>query len=147
VMSGDLSEGLTAETLFGQSISFSLEGGASITDPAGRTGNITAVDIEAQNGVVHVIDKVILPDLTTNVSERMKPAMEFYPNPATGYITVRSENTGSLLHITNISGKQVFIEKLVQPVQRIDLTGINPGIYFLSVENSNSRVTEKLIVR
>jgi len=97
--------------------------------------------------VVHVIDKVILPDLTTNVSERMKPAMEFYPNPATGYITVRSENTGSLLHITDISGKQVFIEKLVQPVQRIDLTGINPGIYFLSVENSNSRVTDKLIVR
>ncbi|MGM0620821.1 MAG: fasciclin domain-containing protein, partial [Bacteroidota bacterium] len=63
VMSADLSEGLAAETLLGQELTFSLEGGATLTDPNGRVSNITAVDIEAQNGVVHVIDTVILPDL------------------------------------------------------------------------------------
>ena len=32
-----------------------------ITDQRGRTANITATDVAASNGVVHVIDKVILP--------------------------------------------------------------------------------------
>ena len=32
-----------------------------ITDRRGRTANITSTDIQATNGVIHVIDKVILP--------------------------------------------------------------------------------------
>ena len=35
--------------------------GLVITDGRNRTSNITATDIQAKNGVVHVIDKVILP--------------------------------------------------------------------------------------
>ena len=42
---------------------FSLESGAKIMDPNGRISNIAGVDLEAQNGVVHIIDTVILPDL------------------------------------------------------------------------------------
>jgi hypothetical protein len=61
VMAGNLTEGMTGETLLGENITFSLAGGPKITDPNGRVSNITGVDNEAQNGVVHVIDKVILP--------------------------------------------------------------------------------------
>jgi len=56
VMSGDLSEGLTATTLNGADITISLEGGPSVNG-----ANIIAADIEASNGVIHVIDAVILP--------------------------------------------------------------------------------------
>uniref|UniRef100_UPI001430AE41 fasciclin domain-containing protein n=1 Tax=Maribellus sediminis TaxID=2696285 RepID=UPI001430AE41 len=63
VMSTDLSDGMMAPTVLGEEITFHLDGGASISDPNGRMSNITAVDVEAQNGVVHVIDTVILPDL------------------------------------------------------------------------------------
>ena len=33
----------------------------AITDQRDRTANITATDVLASNGVIHVIDKVILP--------------------------------------------------------------------------------------
>jgi uncharacterized surface protein with fasciclin (FAS1) repeats len=33
----------------------------AITDRRGRQANITATDILASNGAIHVIDKVILP--------------------------------------------------------------------------------------
>jgi len=36
---------------------------ATITDPNGRISNIIVVNVQASNGVVHVIDKVLLPQL------------------------------------------------------------------------------------
>jgi uncharacterized surface protein with fasciclin (FAS1) repeats len=40
---------------------FLFQSGGLLTDANGRTSNIVAVDIEASNGVIHVIDRVILP--------------------------------------------------------------------------------------
>jgi uncharacterized surface protein with fasciclin (FAS1) repeats len=40
---------------------FTVSSAFVITDQRGRTANITATDVAASNGVVHVIDKVILP--------------------------------------------------------------------------------------
>jgi len=51
--------GTPITTLEGET--FSVDAGLAITDQRGRKANITATDIAASNGVVHVIDKVILP--------------------------------------------------------------------------------------
>jgi uncharacterized surface protein with fasciclin (FAS1) repeats len=57
VMAADLSDGLEAATLQGGSVAFKLsDGGAMVND-----ANIVATDIETTNGVIHVIDSVILP--------------------------------------------------------------------------------------
>jgi transforming growth factor-beta-induced protein len=148
VMSTDLSEGLKAQTLLGEELTFSLEGGPKTIDPNGRVSNITAFDIEAQNGVVHVIDTVILMDLTpTSVTSLEEISFDFYPNPATGFITVRTDEIGSTLRIIDISGKQMRVEKVVNTNQRIDLNGVNAGVYFISIESEAKRITQKLIVR
>lgn len=57
VMSGDLSDGMMAETVNGQSVTITL-GDAVMVDGA----TVVTADIEASNGVIHVIDSVILPD-------------------------------------------------------------------------------------
>lgn len=41
--------------------SFAVDASLAITDQRGRNANIVATDILASNGVIHVIDKVILP--------------------------------------------------------------------------------------
>ena len=52
----------TAPTLNGN-VGVRVEnGGVILTDALGFDANVTAVDLEAQNGVVHVIDKVLLPE-------------------------------------------------------------------------------------
>jgi uncharacterized surface protein with fasciclin (FAS1) repeats len=56
VMSGDLSNGMTAATVQGGEVTIMTEGGVKVND-----ANVTTADIEASNGVIHVIDKVIMP--------------------------------------------------------------------------------------
>jgi uncharacterized surface protein with fasciclin (FAS1) repeats len=56
VLSTDLSNNLTTSTLNGQDIIVRLEGGVFIND-----AEVTIADISADNGVVHVIDAVLLP--------------------------------------------------------------------------------------
>jgi transforming growth factor-beta-induced protein len=65
VLAADIREGAQATTVQGETFTLSLLGGASITDARGRKANIVATNVQASNGVIHVIDKVILPKATT----------------------------------------------------------------------------------
>lgn len=56
VMSTDLTNGLEAATLNGEKVKFDLS-----ASPMVNQSKITAVDLEATNGVIHVVDKVLVP--------------------------------------------------------------------------------------
>ncbi|WP_170416662.1 fasciclin domain-containing protein [Ruegeria atlantica] len=57
VMSGDLSDDMIAATVQGGDIKIDLDNGVMVND-----ANVVQADIETSNGVIHVIDKVILPE-------------------------------------------------------------------------------------
>ena len=57
-----LSDAMTVTTLGGD-ITADITGGAKLTDANGRISNIIAVNVQASNGVIHAISKVILPNL------------------------------------------------------------------------------------
>jgi transforming growth factor-beta-induced protein len=61
VRAADLSDGLTATTFQGEDITISLANGPQIIDATGMPANIIVTDVQTGNGVVHAIDKVILP--------------------------------------------------------------------------------------
>ncbi len=57
VMSSDLSNEMMADTVEGSPVTIMTEGGVTVNG-----ANVTTADIEASNGVIHVIDAVIMPD-------------------------------------------------------------------------------------
>ncbi len=57
VMSGDLSNNMTATTAQGGDLTIMTEGGVTVNG-----ANVVSADIEASNGVIHVIDAVIIPE-------------------------------------------------------------------------------------
>lgn len=61
VLAGSLTDEQTATTFQGQDITIDLTTGAQIKEGAGGPSNIIATDIQSYNGVVHVIDTVLLP--------------------------------------------------------------------------------------
>ncbi len=56
VMSGDLSDGMSAATVNGADITIGVGDAVTVND-----ATVIAADIEASNGVIHVIDSVLLP--------------------------------------------------------------------------------------
>ncbi|WP_127139741.1 fasciclin domain-containing protein [Flagellimonas marinaquae] len=61
VLSSDLSDGQTITTLQGSTVEVSTQGGVFIQDATDVPAQVTTPDIEVSNGVVHIIDKVLLP--------------------------------------------------------------------------------------
>ena len=56
VMSTDLSDDMTAATVQGGEITIDLDNGVMV-----NTATVTTADIETSNGVIHVIDTVLIP--------------------------------------------------------------------------------------
>ena len=57
VMSGDLTDDMSAATVQGSAVMIDLDNGVMVEEAM-----VVAADIETSNGVIHVIDKVILPE-------------------------------------------------------------------------------------
>ena len=61
VASTDIVNNMTVTTFQGGTFKITTTGGAKITDANNRVANITATDVQCSNGIIHVLDKVILP--------------------------------------------------------------------------------------
>ncbi len=63
-LSGDLNPTNSFTTLAGQQLSVTRNGNiVTVTDATGATANVVAADVSISNGVVHVIDKVLIPEI------------------------------------------------------------------------------------
>lgn len=79
VMSTDLTDGMTPSTVNGETIKVDLSSGVKIND-----AKVTTADLEATNGVIHVIDKVLVPaNFKLQVPEAEKPEAEKPTTPGT----------------------------------------------------------------
>ena len=56
VMSADLSDGMTPPTVNGKLVTIHTVGGVKVNE-----ATVSTADIDADNGVIHVIDAVLLP--------------------------------------------------------------------------------------
>jgi len=61
VSSSELTAGQSITTLQGENLTVSLTDGVTFTDAAGEIATVTTADVETENGVVHIIDKVLIP--------------------------------------------------------------------------------------
>ena len=60
----DLSDGQELTTVQGETLTVNIgDDGVTITDVNGNVSTVTLADVDASNGVVHVIDAVVLPTL------------------------------------------------------------------------------------
>jgi uncharacterized surface protein with fasciclin (FAS1) repeats/predicted lipoprotein with Yx(FWY)xxD motif len=141
-MSADLSNGQKIVTVQGKEVTVTInEDGVFINN-----AKVTVVDLEAENGVVHVIDAVLVPT-TTNVSSLDEVTFDVYPNPATDYIRINSNIGVESLIIRDIAGRVVTQKNNLSSSERIELNGFKSGMYLVTMKNGNSVSTKKLIVR
>jgi transforming growth factor-beta-induced protein len=151
--SGDLSDGMEIETLNGKKVTITIgEMGVKINDVA----MVIAADILADNGVVHVIDAVLIPE-TTNIGSNLLERgskLKVYPNPASSQINLSFslKKAGRVsMEIFNGSGQRVDYTSLGTLQEGVHgfnkpISNLGNGLYMVVITTETERVVSKLKV-
>ena len=123
-------------TLNGQSVIVNLMSGVMI-----NTANVIAADLQADNGVVHVLDAVLVPSLA-NISELSSTNFELSPNPSSDVIKI-SNFSATAFSIINNNGSVVKTGKVVN--NEITISDLENGTYFLQLSNNEGTYQAKFI--
>jgi hypothetical protein len=74
-------------------------------------------------------------------------AVQVCPNLAEGCIYIDSENDNVQVHIRNAMGQLVIAEEFFKNNSKINLTGLQAGIYFITIKSSGNERIMKFIKR
>ena len=135
VLSTQLTNG-PVETLSGEDVIVSLASGVKIND-----ANVILADVEADNGVAHVLDKVLLESYL-GLNETSELSFNVYPNPAQNEIQVAGVE--GIVSIADMSGK-VLLKKELNNIT-LDVSALSAGSYIISVDN-NGKSGKQLLIK
>lgn len=121
-------------TLNGSDITVDLSNGVMIND-----ATVTTADVFADNGVVHIIDGVLLPP-SAGIDEATDLVVNIYPNPAVNTIQFDCNESYSY-SIVNTLG-QVVSEGSTSS-QSIVVSNLENGMYTLRLNNENGSLSSK----
>jgi len=145
VLSTDLSDGMMATTINGEDITVTLNADGVLINNA----KVTVADIVTDNGVIHVIDAVLLPSGGTSVSDQDFAEFKVYPNPASEYLSLEMSNISdeeNVVTLFNIKGELVDRWYNISKGSRMPIDQINAGSYFLRFENSSLTFNKKVAI-
>ncbi|MBU3661465.1 MAG: T9SS type A sorting domain-containing protein [Flavobacteriales bacterium] len=137
VVSGDLTNG-SVEMLNGDDVTVDITNGVQIND-----ANVTTANVEADNGVVHIIDAVLLP--TSGLTEATSlVTISTYPNPATETIKVNAIENASF-EIIDMLGSVVKAGTLTN--NEINVETLNNGTYMIRLSDNTTTYQGRFIKR
>ena len=150
VLSTDLKDGMTATTLLGKNVKVTINDQGVFINGA----KVTVADIMADNGVVHVIDAVLVPETTTSVNNLIdgQQMVMIYPNPVSTTLIIDLVGNKDLVKETNVQITRMngqIVASIPVKESRIshNVSNLSPGMYLVIVKQNNQVYTEKLIVR
>ena len=129
-MSTDLSNGQSLVTANGKTLLVSINNDGVFINNA----KVIQADLEAENGVVHIIDEVL--DILTSLDDIIENKVSIYPNPTADYLRIydNTYSSNAVYFITDMQNKIVRQGKL-QETEQIDVREIQSGQYQLLIQD------------
>ncbi|NJC26620.1 fasciclin domain-containing protein [Neolewinella antarctica] len=144
--STDLSDGLTLPSLENELLEINITDSGVTVEGV----NISVTDILADNGVVHVIDAVLLP---TSVSAR-EPAfaaeVSIAPNPVANFVRVQlpAQIVGNTeLTLRDIAGRTLLRRAVTSVTENLNLGGYANGTYLLEIRAAAGTIQRRIMVQ
>lgn len=138
VLSTDLQSG-SVPSLLGQDLTVDLTDGVNIND-----ATVTLADITVDNGVVHVVDMVILPSLASINENTLDYAV--YPNPSSDYLQIKfSKELNGQMYITNAMGQKIYTSDVEGQSATIDISGFAKGMYYIGISGVSNSLTPVMV--
>lgn len=74
--------------------------------------------------------------------------IKIFPNPAKDYLNISFSNKDAFtVEITDVTGKIVLTKRIIGDVERIDISSLQNGMYFVKVQSEGVDFVQKLMVR
>lgn len=137
-LSTDLTDGQTVATLQGQTVTVTINTEGVFINNA----QVTVADIVTDNGVIHVIDAVLVPQQPNSVSNTETVKLNI-PNPVMENINIPSTGNSNV-QIYTTSGQVVYSQNFNGSID-IDTRNLTSGIYLLQVEAENFNGVTKIV--
>lgn len=154
--------GLTARVIGGDDVELTWQ--APLAEPSkyniyrndalvGNTAQVSYIDEDLESGTYNYAVSAVYEDgesekatatvnLTVSISENNEIAFMMYPNPAENYVTIESAKAADV-KIYSISGQMLSQQNISEGTSTIDLSDLNAGIYFVSVNGTMVKVVKK----
>jgi len=83
---------------------------------------------------------------TTSLVEDYHSTFNIFPNPASTHVNLSAYPIGSVLSITDMSGREVHNQVMDDEETRVSISGFPVGIYVVELRNTVSSIKEKLLI-
>ena len=133
----------------------------TILATGGPTDNVYTVNIPAStntynSALVYVVErdqtvvmseiKIIQNASTAGVDDLTVNSVKMYPNPAKGVVNFTSASNADLdIAVYDLLGKEVLRANAVQ--SQLNISSLNPGMYFVNMTQGTTVSTKKLVVK
>ena len=144
-LSTALSNGMTVPTLNGESVIVTInDDGVFIND-----AQVTIADIPADNGVVHVIDVVLLPGFVSTSNFTQFVTVTLFPNPAMNNMTLDMSDVEAAvlrLDVYDVKGSLINTYRSTSTKQSLDVSNLESGMYYLNIVMDDISYSKKFFI-
>ena len=142
-LSSDLSDGQVIATLNGKDVNVTINNdGVFIND-----AQVTVADITTDNGVVHVIDAVLLPPTTSSTNNVLEDLqVNLSPNPTDDFLNISvEENNNYSIELFNSNGQLMMQQTMDTNNISISMREFNQGLYLLKISTDGGAITKRVV--
>ena len=119
----------------------------------GNTAKTSYVDEDLESGVYNYAVTAVYEDgesekatatatLTVSVAENNEVVFTMYPNPAKDFVTIESAKD-AVVKIYSVNGQMLSQQNISEGINTIDLSNLNAGMYFISVDETMVKIVKK----
>lgn len=152
VPSSAVTDGLVAPSLAPMTnLSFTNDGAGTITVTTDQSAVATVImaDLQATNGIVHVIDMVLVPAIVAVTNfDGAGLEVTFFPNPVQDQMNVRIEDasiTEMNISVININGQRISNWSLGNGNNLIDFSKVPAGTYTLEIQLDGETYSKQVV--
>ena len=87
----------------------------------------------------------VLPNL--GIESKFSINVNYFPNPIVNELTVTSLFVLDSVSVFDVQGKELMSENVNTNILKVDFSGLDTGVYFVSVQSSNMNKTFQVVKR